>query len=623
MRLEEGKLLGDWKLIKEIGYGALGHSIVAEHRFTKQKVVLKVLPEDLASDRSFVTRFEEEALVLAGLEHPHIAKTYTVSFIGGLYLLVIECVVDSKKETTTLQKLVKETKLTPRQILQIGEQIAQALDYAHTMKTIGGAHSFSHGNIKPSNILIASSDDQADSSKIKVKLSDFGLSRIVGQATWLMRSYNTMVERLFLEETKPHGALRSKGGRPFVYNDDVMLKIAQNCMFLSPEQRHGDWSTPHESDIWSFGVLLYWLISEGSYPEGSWDTDFDALGEPSLEIETIRNIIRTCVRQSPGLRPKLILPLLQSIYVQQEEKRVITASPIPVTAIMTEIEEKKTPSLSTSPEESSKGTSVLKQMEENNKTTIKEYIPEKRDNRNIEPLLNDMVLISQGTYFRGSNQGCRDEMPRHQVNINSFRIDIHPVTNEQFVRFLEFVGDEKDKQNHDLIRLRDSRIKKSSGRCVIERGYGKHPVVGVTWYGAQSYAAWIGKRLPTEVEWEIACYGGLENAIYPTGEDIERPQANFFSSDTTPVMSYPANGYGLYDIVGNVYEWCQDWYEYNYYDFSAMEPDNPKGPIQGVYRVLRGGCWKSLKEDLRCSKRHRNNPGAANGTYGFRCASDI
>jgi formylglycine-generating enzyme required for sulfatase activity len=88
-------------------------------------------------------------------------------------------------------------------------------------------------------------------------------------------------------------------------------------------------------------------------------------------------------------------------------------------------------------------------------------------------------------------------------------------------------------------------------------------------------------------------------------------------------MSYPANSYGLYDMAGNVYEWCNDWYAYNYYDTSIQEPENPTGPQQGVYRVLRGGCWKSLKEDLRCSHRHRNNPGAVNSTYGFRCAADV
>ena len=156
----------------------------------------------------------------------------------------------------------------------------------------------------------------------------------------------------------------------------------------------------------------------------------------------------------------------------------------------------------------------------------------------------------------------------------------------------------------------------------IESGYAKHPVVGVSWYGAVAYAKWIGKRLPTEAEWETACKGGEDLHIYPTGSEIEKHQANFFSSDTTSVMSYPANDYGLYDMVGNVYEWCQDWYGYNYYEASMQEPDQPQGPLQGVYRVLRGGCWKSLKEDLRCSHRHRNNPGCENRTYGFRCAAD-
>jgi len=171
--------------------------------------------------------------------------------------------------------------------------------------------------------------------------------------------------------------------------------------------------------------------------------------------------------------------------------------------------------------------------------------------------------------------------------------------------------------------LRESRIKRSGGKLSIESGYAKHPVVGITWYGAIAYAKWIGKRLPTEAEWEIASYGGKEDFLYPTGQDVDRTQANFFSSDTTAMLSYSPNEYGLYDMAGNVYEWCQDWYDYQYYDLSIQEPNHPQGPPQGVYRVLRGGCWKSLKEDLRCSHRHRNNPGTMNGTYGFRCAADV
>ena len=107
-----------------------------------------------------------------------------------------------------------------------------------------------------------------------------------------------------------------------------------------------------------------------------------------------------------------------------------------------------------------------------------------------------MVIIPAGTYKRGSNNGARDERPMHSITMNSFAIDIHPITNEQFIRFLEFMGGEKDVNNNDIIRLRDSRIKKQREHLIIESGYLKHPVVGVTWYGALAYAEWIGKRLP-------------------------------------------------------------------------------------------------------------------------------
>lgn len=268
-------------------------------------------------------------------------------------------------------------------------------------------------------------------------------------------------------------------------------------------------------------------------------------------------------------------------------------------------------------------------------TLIKETLsfePEKRAEK-LEPLLQNIylkkpsftesVVIPAGTYLRGSNQGNRDEMPKHPVHLPSFAIDIHPVTNEQFVHFLQAFGTEKDTDNHDIIRLRDSRISRVGGQLQIENGYAQHPVVGVTWYGAHAYCQWVGKRLPTEAEWEVAACGGLESILYPTGAQIDKTKANFFSSDTMPVMSYPPNGYGLYDMAGNVYQWCADWYNYHYYEASLLEPNNPQGPAQGVYRVLRGGCWKSLKEDMRCSHRHRNNPGSFNRTYGFRCASSI
>lgn len=233
----------------------------------------------------------------------------------------------------------------------------------------------------------------------------------------------------------------------------------------------------------------------------------------------------------------------------------------------------------------------------------------------IEPILSDMVQIPAGKYLRGSKYGPRDEMPQHYIQLSAFAIDIHPVTNEQFLRFLEAMGDIRSAYNNDCIRLKDSRISRAQGGLFIEAGYAKHPVVGVTWYGARAYAAWAGKKLPTEAQWEMAA----GSSTYPTGESIDKKLANFFNSDTTAVMSYPAGEHGLYDMAGNVYEWCEDWYDFHAYDLMVQGESNPAGPAQGVYRVLRGGCWKSLENDLRRTHRHRNNPGAFEATYGFRC----
>lgn len=593
MRLEEGRTLGDWQLLKHLGQGPLGDVYFAEHRFTKKKGALKILPEELATDRSFLSRFEEEVLQISGIEHQGITKTLNASFIDGLYFLATECVVDAHQETKSLAQFLSGRRATQQEALKVAEQVAEALDYAHEFRS--GSLGMAHGNLKPNNIMISESTPSGP----VVKIADFGLFRMIGCGNVLIRSYKAAVEQLSDSDpslTTRIGQDRYPATAPDTrFHEDLLASFAQNLHFLSPEQRRGDWSDPIAADVWSFGVLLFWMLT-GGFPEGSWEAENRFAGG----ILDWEGIIKGCLSLDPSKRPSLLLPLLHGHKGGSSRAPVEPSVPRKLTNIFT-------PAV------------VFPEPDRQ----IKEYSPEKGDPKGVVPLLSDVISIQEGIYYRGSNQGCRDEIPRHPVRIKAFSIDIHPVTNEQFVRFLDFLRDEKDHQNHDIIRLKDSRIKRSAGRFTIERGYGRHPVVGVTWYGAVGYCEWTGKRLPTEAEWEVACCGGLEHPTYSTGEDIEKTQANFFSSDTTAVMSYPPNGYGVYDMAGNVYEWCSDWYEYNYYEYSALEPDFPKGPIQGVYRVLRGGCWKSLKEDLRCSKRHRNNPGAANGTYGFRCAADV
>jgi formylglycine-generating enzyme required for sulfatase activity len=392
----------------------------------------------------------------------------------------------------------------------------------------------------------------------------------------------------------------------------------QTYAFLAPEQKaiEGGKTIDRAVDVYAFGVLAYYLLMR-EFPEGYFDLPSQRRSLKFNWDVLIRETLRTDAKQ----RPKLLVPLLQSIQ-SGASKGLDDVDHIDSLGAAEGLGSKLKPIIHSTmleiPKVDHNPAAIF-----HSDGGVKLYTPEHKEVENTQPLLTDMAIIPGGAFFRGSNDGNRDEMPRHQVTLGSFAIDKHPVTNEQFVRFLLVMGGEKDRNHQDIIRLKDSRIKRSGGKLNIESGYAKHPVVGVTWYGAISYAKWVGKRLPTEAEWEIAAHGGVEGALYPTGDEVEKTEANFFSSDTTAVMSYPPNGYGIHDMAGNVYEWCHDWYGYNYYESSVQEPENPRGPWQGVYRVLRGGCWKSLKEDLRCSRRHRNNPGTVNGTYGFRCAADV
>lgn len=637
----ELRTLGDYHLHKQLGYGSLGTSFLAEHRFTKQLFVLKILPEELATDSGFIRRFEEEVRSLATLSHPGLVKLHTVSHAQSRYFLITDAVVNSVRESTNLaQYMLTRNRRLPEPVLyDLLQQIAEALDYAHAIPVANGGSALIHRGLKLNNILVLPAED----GKLKVQLSDFGLSRIIGAGAALTQIFRTVAASLDAQPAQnrryPHPPMDRE------QQQHLHASFLQAYAFLAPEQKRTDRPDKLTAavDAFAFGVLAYTLI-KGEVPETGYPFPTAKVDEYQWNWNAL---IQSCLHRDPAERPTSLVAALKAVQIPEVKKEILAAvvAPVHASAAAAYLVKASTlaPARAMAPVAATEETPskdhpapVLRPAQLQRPqvdldparsfqidTAVTPYTPQISEMKEVQPLLTDMIVISEGAYLRGSTSGNRDETPRHQVTVKSFAIDVHPVTNEQFVRFLDVMGGEKDNNHRDLIRLRDARIKRSGGRLNIESGYQKHPVVGVTWYGALLYAQWVGKRLPTEVEWEIAASGAGENLVYPTGENIEKNQANFFSSDTTAVMSYPPTELGLYDMVGNVYEWCHDWYAYNYYEISVQEPENPQGPLQGVYRVLRGGCWKSLKEDLRCARRHRNNPGTVNSTYGFRCAADV
>ena len=241
---------------------------------------------------------------------------------------------------------------------------------------------------------------------------------------------------------------------------------------------------------------------------------------------------------------------------------------------------------------------------------------------------SEMILIPAGSFEMGDHfdEGSKDgrELPVHTVELDAFYMDVYEVTVGQFRDFVNQSG-YKYRGNWDSV------AKYSPGD--------EYPMVYVTWNDATAYAKWAGKRLPTEAEWEYAARGGLVGKRYFWGD--EKPdgsQCNFADKNTptdftwadrtvddgyeytAPVGSFIANGYGLYDMAGNVWELCQDWYGKDYYSSSPTK--NPLGPgSRSYYRVLRGGDWHNSASYLRVAGRLNLTPSDRGSYYGFRCVS--
>lgn len=222
------------------------------------------------------------------------------------------------------------------------------------------------------------------------------------------------------------------------------------------------------------------------------------------------------------------------------------------------------------------------------------------------------------------------EVPRHVVYLSPYAMDRYPVTNRQFAAFL-----------HDCPTWHPERIPSRfhNGKYLHHWGaagyaheLAENPVVYVSWYAAVAYARWAGKRLPTEAEWEYAARGGLQGAQFPWGDEPPDPgRANYGQGGigaTTPVGSYPPNGYGLYDMAGNVWEYCFDEWDAEFYAHSPAtdpvaggcryDPDGVLGMV--TRRVIRGGSYEGAPLNLRVAYRDSHPAEGAGPHVGFRCA---
>lgn len=307
--------------------------------------------------------------------------------------------------------------------------------------------------------------------------------------------------------------------------------------------------------------------------------------------------------------------------------------------------------------------------------------------------LDGMALIPAGQLDMGADnqQADANEYPKHKVEIKAFWMDEHEVTNEEFKLFVDATSyltvaeraidwEEMKKQlPPDTPKPADSLL--APGALVFAPTSGPvdlnnpqlwwswvlgadwkhplgpqssidniidHPAVHIAWEDADAYARWAGKRLPTEAEWEWAARGGKKNVVYPWGDnELSDAKANFYQgvfpfqntekdgfAGTAPVKSFDPNGYGLYDMAGNVWEWCQDWYDVTYYAKAEAGLKNTSGPQQAYNpmmpyqqeKVIRGGsflCNESYCSGYRNARRMGSTVDTGLNHMGFRCAKDV
>ena len=560
--LTSGSLLSDrYRLEQELGTGGQGAVYSAFDTVQELQVAVKFVPAELARDRGAEARLKREAKHSLLLTHEHIVRLYTLQRENEYLFLVMEYMNGSSLDLVIGAKGT----VAPAGVFLIGRQVAEAMAYAHRKGIL-------HRDLKPKNIMIHFDQPLAESEKEKlmdrplsswppftVKVADFGLAVQIRDSL-----------------TRLTGQGSTSG----------------TLVYMSPQQLDG--RRPSQTDdIYSFGCVLYEMLN-GEPPFMRGDLGYQ-----------IRNVVPPDI---PGVEGPL-LDLVMKCLEKRPEKRYQTFG-----EVMNSFSKAEAAVAG-----ATQAGAELRRLETvaHVPKTGQEKIVDLGGGKTLE-----LVWIPPGEFTMGSpdSESGRDsdEGPQHRVKITKgFWMGKYEVTQEQWQAVLG--NNPSYFQNCKNGALSDTR---------------NFPVEQVSWNDTQEFLQKLSRktdtdfRLPTEAEWEYACRAGTDT-VFHYGDSLCSKQAKFdgnypyggasmalFLKKTAPVGSYHPNAFGLYDMHGNVWEWCQDWYNEDYFQNSPVS--DPQGPSSGDYRVLRGGSWYFVARSCRSADRFRNSPDYYSYVSGFR-----
>ncbi len=583
--IQPGSTLGDFELLDELGRGGMGVVYRARQVSLGREVAVKVLPAETVRQGNVAERFEAEARSMARLSHPAIASVYLVGEEEGSPFFAMQLLPGG-----TLEDRIRSGALSPEQAVSLAVRVAEGLDHAHSSGVI-------HRDIKPANILFDAQGQPV--------VTDFGIAKAA---------------------------------------DNVKLTATGMAVgtpqYMAPEQAKGN-PSDHRADIYALGCVLYEMvcgrppfsgetpvsiavkhISEPPPPPRSFRADvpdwlesiiLKALAkEPSDRFSTAADMARalnakTLVGPVPAPVPTTAVPVGGGTIVLPPPGpprtnwlpaiigllALLGAGVIAGVALRPHEPPAGPPGVADRPDSRRPGGDVASDLSAPGSAAGQEA---------TGPDGGTYVWVPPGEFMMGSEDGDEDEKPVHRVRITKgYWLSKCEVTNAQYRAFCEATGREfpSDSVQGD-----------------------EHPVVYVSWEDAQAYCAHFGLRLPTEAEWEYAARGP-ESRKYPWGDEWDRSKCCNAGNRgpggrTFPVGSFPSgvSWCGALDLAGNVWEWCQDWQEVDYYKNSPSL--DPKGATGGEYKLVRGGSFFGDSDYCRAAGRGSLVPGYRYLNDGFR-----
>lgn len=669
-----GQKLGQYEILALIGKGGMASVYQARQAAINRIVAIKVLPRILVHDETFMQRFHREAEVIARLEHFHILPVYDYGEHDMMPYIVMRYLSGG-----TVQDRIRYENLEWADIVRITNQVADALDYAHARNVIhrdvkpsnillddqGNAYisDFGIAKIQEGTVNLTGSGIVGTPAYMAPELSE-GIA--AGPAVDVYSLGVTLFE--MITGTAPY-----KADTPIVqilmHMNDPIPSLLDYDPGISPKVDAvvGRAMAKQPDDRFRSPGDLASALEQAVRASGGWDAD--ASGRPRASTTVVRAAAQPdaqtldrpvsvssptplpaapagspSARVKPRRRTPVLLWILFGVLsltlvgagvvlyrllagsgisslemtATAQAARVgevvvsVTDTPLPdTTDTPSAVVIDQAPTVPSAPTEAPQTAAV-----EPASGATPTMLPPTVYKRGVL-----MVLVPEGTFTMGRNEGYANERPEHEVYLDAFYIDETEVTNQDYMACVDSTD-----ANSCEERALDEVASKSRYLYYGAEAYKDYPVFLVTWYQAQTYCEWRGGHLPIEAQWEKAARWNPEtgeNYLFPWGLDVlDSYYLNYNSNfgDTTQVKYYPAgvSSVGAYDMAGNVAEWVYDWYQDNYYELSPGE--NPTGPEGGEFKVIRGGNFESPGSQLTTPFREILKPDTKLQTLGFRCA---